>query len=649
MDSGPGGREAVPPYNMVMGGQTPTQGSILLVDDDRLAARGLERMLLHHGYAVTTSHDGQEALELVASRTFDLVILDVMMPQMSGFEVLVALRQEHSIAELPVIMATGLDTTDDVIEALRLGANDYLTKPIDFRLAAARLSTQLELKRSRDKIFALNRQLEDAQAQVSRMMSSSPQALSDVASWAESIAFEVAAAIGVGSIGLWAIDEDTVSILVKGDVKPPHLVDLAWVLKGKRRERAEDTIFPAIGYSGELVGVLIVPGHEPDWSSTAVPIITAFAKQLAGALELRCARDLNAALPAASQDESLLERDFDYVQVCPLCGRCFNRSYRRCSSCGPGAVLHSYWSIPMVIAGRYRMTSRLGTGGMATVFAAWDQRLDREVAVKVIRPEYCHEEVIVARFAREARAAAQVRDSGVVAVYDCGDLPTGSFYIVMERLYGLPLDEVVKSYGPGRPDEVARFLREAAATIDAAHEVEIVHRDIKPSNCMLVLGNDGFTSKILDFGIAKRFNTDETLTAEGILVGTPMYMSPEQASDDIVDSRTDIYSLAAVAFFALTGEHIQEKKSSTRVLVDVVNKPPPRVSDVQPGVPQQIDQAFLWALSKEPACRPERASIWVASFADALAVMPSKVKGWRRLRRQLRDIGGERKIPTPNS
>jgi len=206
----------------------------------------------------------------------------------------------------------------------------------------------------------------------------------------------------------------------------------------------------------------------------------------------------------------------------------------------------------------------------------------------------------------------------VVAVFDYGDLEDGSLYLVMELLRGCELAQMLTRWGPGGPRQVARLLREAAAGRAAAHRVGLIHRDIKPENIFLVQGEGGFHVKILDFGVAKELERDTELTSAGSLIGTPRYMSPEQAQIAPLDARSDLYSFAAVAFRALTGKDITFEKSFVKVLMEIISTEPPLVSSIRPGAPPEVDAAFQWALAKDPARRPADVEQWVASFVGAL-------------------------------
>lgn len=607
--------------------------TILVVASDWPKLELFERLLTRSGFSVLTSTSGQACFEMFGSSQADLVLLDTVLSDIDGLEVLASLRKLFSLADLPVVVVTGRDSTDDILKALKLGANDYIIEPIDFQLIVARLETQLSLKRANDQIKALNRQLEEAHERVIRLVDSTSAALADVAAWASSVADDVAEAVGVRHVAVWALEKDRLTMLSAEDAlrlpPPPGIVDLAMILKGAHHERATDTLVPVKGFGSELLGAIVVPGHEGDWAPRSRGLLDAFARQLGGVLELeRARRELEARTGEPEAQARAVTTTGERVQVCRLCGRCFEPGETSCSKCGPGAILHSPWPVPACLADRYRLVRVLGKGGMAMVFSAHDARLDREVAIKVINPEYVGNRTMRARFKQEAQAVASIHDSGVVAIYDFGELDTGAFYIVMERLRGLDLEHLVRRRGAGTPREVASFLRQGAAALDAAHRARVIHRDLKPGNFFLVPRLDGFVVKVLDFGLARRLSVKADLTRVGTIVGTPMYMSPEQAMGRRLDHRSDIYSFATVAFRALVGKHYSEQKSYAGILVDVIQTPPPALSSYLPKIPRKVDKSFAWALAKRPEERPGSAGEWVASFADALESSQTKAQGW---------------------
>jgi eukaryotic-like serine/threonine-protein kinase len=200
--------------------------------------------------------------------------------------------------------------------------------------------------------------------------------------------------------------------------------------------------------------------------------------------------------------------------------------------------------------GPYRVVKELGKGGMGAVYLALDTRLDRKLALKVMLPECAADAEAKERFLREAKAVAKVDHDHVVRIY-VTDVLDGIPYIAMQFLQGYPLDEFLKKKGTPSLRNVIRIGRETALGLAAAHKHGLVHRDIKPAN--LWLEAPAGRVKVLDFGLAKPVGTDTELTRSGMVVGTPAYMSPEQAAGQKVDHRTDLFSLGAVLYRLCTG------------------------------------------------------------------------------------------------
>ena len=206
---------------------------------------------------------------------------------------------------------------------------------------------------------------------------------------------------------------------------------------------------------------------------------------------------------------------------------------------------------PTVFNGRYELHRRLGRGGMADVFLARDQLLDRPVAMKVLFPEFATDPAFVERFRREATAAANLNHPNIVGVYDWGEAD-GTYFIVMEYVDGRTLSEILRAEGPLHPDRVADVGADVAAALGFAHRNGVVHRDVKPGNVLVTAAGQ---VKVADFGIARAItaNADENLTQVGTVMGTATYFSPEQARGDAVDPRSDIYSLGCVLYELLVG------------------------------------------------------------------------------------------------
>jgi tRNA A-37 threonylcarbamoyl transferase component Bud32 len=255
--------------------------------------------------------------------------------------------------------------------------------------------------------------------------------------------------------------------------------------------------------------------------------------------------------------------------------------------------------------GNYRLTSRIGQGGMGEVYVADHQRISRRVAIKVLRPKLSAHHHIVERFLAEARTASLVRHPGIVEIFDC-DEDQGRAFIVMELLEGQPLSSCLHPGVPLSPDglRAVNIARQIAEAVGAAHERNVVHRDLKPDNVFLVGGQDRI--KVVDFGIAKLATPEtSTQTGTGVLLGTPVYMSPEQCKGaGKVDHRADIYALGCILFEMTCGRPPFVKEGAGEFIAAHLSEPPPRPREVNPGLPAALERLILEMLAKAPSDRP---------------------------------------------
>ena len=264
---------------------------------------------------------------------------------------------------------------------------------------------------------------------------------------------------------------------------------------------------------------------------------------------------------------------------------------------------------PRKLSARYDLGEILGFGGMSEVHLARDGRLDRDVAIKVLRQDLARDPTFYLRFRREAQNAAALNHPAVVAVYDTGEAETETGplpYIVMEYVDGETLRDIVRSEGPMAPKRAMEVIADVCAALDFSHRNGIVHRDVKPANVMI---NRAGAVKVMDFGIARAIaDSSSPMTQTAAVIGTAQYLSPEQARGEQVDARSDVYSLGCVLFEILTGEPPFTGDSPVAVAYQHVREDPRLPSAVNTEVPGALDSIILKAMSKNPANRYQSAA-----------------------------------------
>jgi serine/threonine protein kinase len=259
-----------------------------------------------------------------------------------------------------------------------------------------------------------------------------------------------------------------------------------------------------------------------------------------------------------------------------------------------------------VIAGRYELGERLGLGGMSTVVVAFDTRLERYVAVKLLAEHLADDAQFVARFRREAMAAARLVHPNIVQVYDFGfDERSGRHYIVMERIVGPSGAQVLRDRGRLPVDEAVDWIAQACRGLEYAHRNGLVHRDVKPGN--LLLSEADGTIKLADFGIAKIASDESSITQVGSVLGTAAYLAPEQAAGEEAGPAADIYGLGVVAYQLLSGRLPYEAASLTELALKQQREVPPPLHHVDPSIPPALSVAVERALALTPKRRYQSA------------------------------------------
>lgn len=274
------------------------------------------------------------------------------------------------------------------------------------------------------------------------------------------------------------------------------------------------------------------------------------------------------------------------------------------------------------IAGQFEIVDRIGSGGMGAVYRALQPDMNRYVAVKILHPKYLSRKDLVSRFRREARAMSQLSHPNTARVFLYGQLEDQACYFVMEYLEGRNLAQVVRAEGPMDPRRAIDVMVQVCGALEEAHRIGIIHRDLKPENVFVtVQGGIEDYPKVLDFGLAKVTEKQMRpgsliLTGEGMVFGTPEFMSPEQAQGQPLDARSDIYSLGVILYELLTGKLPFEAKKPLEFIHLNVSSPPIPMSERAPDTEfaPELEAAVMRALAKKPEDRYPSAS----AFAEAL-------------------------------
>jgi serine/threonine protein kinase len=317
------------------------------------------------------------------------------------------------------------------------------------------------------------------------------------------------------------------------------------------------------------------------------------------------------------------------MKECPKCDLCFGDEVAAC----PYDETPTRLSLPggQLVAERYHLEKRLGRGAMGQVYLARDKKFDtRRVAVKTVRQDILNSEDLqegeaIARFEREAQAAASIQHPNTVSVTDFGETDDGVFYLVMEYVEGETLHRLLRREGTLPVKRAVRMLRQIADGVEAAHDIGILHRDLKPANIFLMQkgkAGDGFI-KVGDFGLAKivnqtvtDFSSNATPSSRGI-IGTPEFMAPEQMQPEIgVDLRADIYALGTIAYLMLGGRTPFTGDMMQLVMQKIMHKPPP-LSTIRTDIPSDVERVIMRSLEIDPKDRVQTVGEWISDLEEA--------------------------------
>ena len=271
--------------------------------------------------------------------------------------------------------------------------------------------------------------------------------------------------------------------------------------------------------------------------------------------------------------------------------------------------------------GQYELGEKIGEGGMGTVFRARHAMMKRPVAIKLL-PAAAADQDAISRFEREVQLTSQLSHPNTVVIHDYGRTHEGIFYYVMEYIEGATLEQVSLASGPMPSGRVVHILEMVAGALGEAHERGLVHRDVKPANILLgPRGGEPDVAKVLDFGLVRTVRIESEITTPGIMMGTPLFMSPEAMKHpDRVDARSDLYSLGAVAYYLLSSHYVFEGESALDVCGQHMHASPKPLAALVPGIDPELAKLVLSCLAKDPAERPPSAR----AICEALSRCPSR-------------------------
>jgi hypothetical protein len=317
-------------------------------------------------------------------------------------------------------------------------------------------------------------------------------------------------------------------------------------------------------------------------------------------------------------------------KICPTCGTEYPANERFCQR--DGTALRSQGGgtdlVGSIIGERYHVLKKLGEGGMGQVYLAEHVKMGRKSAVKVMNPGMVHDADAISRFNREAANASRINHPNVAGIYDFGETSDGLIYLAMEFIEGESLTSLVETCGALAPARAAEITRQAADGLAVAHDMGIVHRDLKPDNIMIAKNRDGSDCvKVVDFGIAKAAGAEnQKVTKTGLVVGTPEYMSPEQLAGDKLDGRSDIYSLALVAFNMLTGKLPFDGETAQESMIMRLTDEPKSLAVMKPDTSwsPEVQAVMNKALQRRSADRYQKAGQFGIALWEAVQQMPKQ-------------------------
>lgn len=574
---------------------------VLIVDDDDEGVEVVQSFLTATGYRVLAARNGVEARQILESRPVDLVLLDVDLPDKRGTTLLREWRTERGLQDLPVLMTTALDAADEMVAAFNAGANDYVIKPFDFGVLAARIAAHLRTKSKQE----WERQV---QVKLSRSLillgsfTTTELCGEALANWEREVVDALEDAFAGNAVGVWSLADGVDFVLQRG-IPPTSQLGLAHrrtILRTLTPLVQQSAIWLPITNGANLMCLASIELQSTDFIDSMVRLASTFVKQLSVHLEVNDTRRKLASNAPAHVGENR------GVGVCPACNACYDLTLATHCPADEAELSQTYARVDAAVEQRYHLERLVGEGGMGAVFRAFDSKLSRRVAIKLLHEHLAERDDLRTRFVSEATLCARLRHPHLVSVYDFGELRSGGLFIVMEWVNGTDLSRHNSLQTLLGPEIVAQVLIQSAEALDYAHRSGVIHRDVKPSN-ILMSHESEVDVRLVDFGVARRVSSGYSRTLPGLIVGTPKYLAPEQALGGRIGPGTDIYALATVVFELLAGTQVNLRSQG---LADL-SEPP-------------VDLEHPLFLRAPPAFRTLLASAWRQDLRDR----PAEVMPW---------------------
>ncbi|MCH2153980.1 MAG: protein kinase [Phycisphaerales bacterium] len=601
-------------------------GRILVVEPDELVRRMLAMSLHEQGHVVLTAEDIPTAENELSDQDFDLILLDTDAEVASRYALLDWLKSNEILT--PVIVASARDKTRQVVRAFERGAADYLTKPINLSVMSARVAAVLSLMADPDgsraqlrplealrnlDLPAIDDQLEHAASGGASMLLAVNDILRDALDAERASVFRYDAdrhelltvvAHGDGQDGSPLIRMNAEEGLAGASLRLNRMLNIPDAYQDERFNQEFDQqtgfrtrsvlCFPLHDSHGETIGVAQVLNHRQGGFSVESEIIASqLASRCANALAIAFFQESNEVNLAATiiAESPIVPDDTIVVSPDPVGHPVIVPDPSR-----PESMIDA-------TLGRYHLQSILGSGMQGVVFQATDELLARDVAIKLLGLHSGRTDHVRNQFMHEARVMAQLEHNHTVSIYDVGEYE-GSMFLVME-LCDQTTGTLISENADVPYPRCLTIIRDACMGLSAAHKRGMIHRDIKPDNILIT--SDG-VGKLSDFGLAMAANTTD-MSGDNRIVGTPHYMSPEQARAQSVDHRSDIYALGSTFFHLVTG---QAPFGSYSTIQDVLRahcvEPIPDPCELQPDLPRDCETVIRICMAKQPADRYQTAT-----------------------------------------